>query len=117
MQTYKDLNSAFCESLAILKRKGSNVHSRGSNQREMLFYSICITDPTALSIAPPIRKFNPDYAIAEWLWYISRDRQVKNIGKLADVWNQIQDSKGECESNYGEYMFNQQCMTTVFYIR
>ena len=74
----------------------------------MLFHNICITDPTALTIAPPIRKFKPTYAIAEWLWYLSRDRQVKNIGKFADVWNQIQDTKGECESNYGEYMFNQQ---------
>ena len=46
--------------------------------------------------------------IRDRLWYLSRDRQVKNIGKFADVWNQIQDSKGECESNYGEYMFNQQ---------
>ena len=108
MDTFKDLNSAFCESLAKLKRKGSNVSSRGSNQREMLFHNICITDPTALTIAPPIRKFKPTYAIAEWLWYLSRDRQVKNIGKFADVWNQIQDAKGECESNYGEYMFNQQ---------
>ena len=108
MDTFKDLNSAFCESLAKLKRKGSNVSSRGSNQREMLFHNICITDPTALTIAPPIRKFKPTYAIAEWLWYLSRDRQVKNIGKFADVWNQIQDANGECESNYGEYMFNQQ---------
>ena len=108
MDTFKDLNSAFCESLAKLKRKGSNVSSRGSNQREMLFHSICITDPTALSIAPPIRKFKPTYAIAEWLWYLSCDRQVKNIGKFADVWNQIQDAKGECESNYGEYMFTPQ---------
>ena len=100
MDTFKDLNSAFCESLAKLKEQGSNVSSRGSNQREMLFHNICITDPTALTIAPPIRKFKPTYAIAEWLWYLSRDRQVKNIGKFADVWNQIQDAKGECESNY-----------------
>jgi len=108
MDTFKDLNSAFCESLAKLKRKGSNVSSRGSNQREILFQNICITDPTALTIAPPIRKFRPTYAIAEWLWYLSRDKKVKNIGKFADVWNQIQDAKGECESNYGEYMFELQ---------
>ena len=42
MDTFKDLNSAFCESLAKLKRKGSNVASRGSKQREMLFHNICI---------------------------------------------------------------------------
>ena len=108
MDTYKDLNSAFCESLAKLKRKGLNVESRGSKQREMLFHQVCITDPTALSIGPPGRKFNPNYALTEWLWYISRDPYVKNIGKLADVWNQIQDKDGKCESNYGVYMFPDQ---------
>lgn len=105
MHTFKDLNSAFCESLALVKEQGSNVESRGSKQREILFHNICIEDPTALTIAPPLRKFKPVYAIAEWLWYLSRDKQVKNIGKFADVWNQIQDKNGECESNYGVYMF------------
>lgn len=105
MRTFKDLNSAFCESLALVKEQGSNVESRGSKQREILFHNICIEDPTALTIAPPLRKFKPVYAIAEWLWYLSRDKQVKNIGKFADVWNQIQDANGECESNYGVYMF------------
>lgn len=108
MHVFKDLNSAFCESLAFVKEQGSNVESRGSKQREILFHNICIEDPTALTIAPPLRKFRPTYAIAEWLWYLSRDKQVKNIGKFADVWNQIQDSNGECESNYGEYMFELQ---------
>ena len=108
MHTFKDLNSAFCESLALVKEQGSNVESRGTKQREILFHHICIEDPTALTIAPPLRRFKPVYAIAEWLWYLSRDKNVKNIGKFAETWLNIQDEQGEAESNYGEYIFGEQ---------
>ena len=108
MHTFKDLNSAFCESLALVKEQGSNVESRGTKQREILFHHICIEDPTALTIAPPLRRFKPVYAIAEWLWYLSRDKNVKNIGKFAETWLKIQDEQGEAESNYGEYIFGEQ---------
>ena len=108
MHTFKDLNSAFCESLALVKEQGSNVESRGTKQREILFHHICIEDPTALTIEPPLRKFKPVYAIAEWLWYLSKDKNVKNIGKFAETWLNIQDERGEAESNYGEYIFGEQ---------
>lgn len=108
MHTFKDLNSAFCESLALVKEQGLNVESRGTKQREILFHHICIEDPTALTIAPPLRRFKPVYAIAEWLWYLSRDKDVKNIGKFAETWLLIQDRKGQAESNYGEYIFEPQ---------
>ena len=108
MHTFKDLNSAFCESLALVKEQGLNVESRGTKQREILFHHICIEDPTALTIAPPLRRFKPVYAIAEWLWYLSKDKNVKNIGKFAETWLNIQDEQGEAESNYGEYIFGEQ---------
>jgi len=108
MHIFKDLNSAFCESLALVKEQGLNVESRGTKQREILFHHICIEDPTALTIAPPLRRFKPVYAIAEWLWYLSRDKNVKNIGKFAETWLKIQDEQGEAESNYGEYIFGEQ---------
>ena len=57
---YKDLNEAFVESLYNLKIRGKQVNSRGSKQRELLFYSMTIKDPTALSIEPRARRFNPD---------------------------------------------------------
>jgi thymidylate synthase len=108
MNVYKDLNEAFVSSLYNLRTNGNTVRSRGTTQREILFYSIQIKDPTALSIQPPARKFNPDYAIAEWLWYLSRDPSVHNIGKLASIWLRIQDDHGVCESNYGSYLLGEQ---------
>lgn len=100
MQTYKNLNEAFVESLKLLS-KGSIVNSRGSKQKEILWHSMMIEDPTALSIEVPARKFRPSYAVTEWLWYLSEDRNVQNIGELASIWQRISNDKNEVESNYG----------------
>ncbi len=62
---YKDLNEAFVESLQNIRTQGLNVESRGTKQKEIIFYSLTIDDPTALSIEPRARRFNPDYAITE----------------------------------------------------
>ena len=108
MKTFKNLNEAFVKSLKFVETDGHNVESRGTKQREVLFYSSCIEDPTDLQIEVPARRFNDDYAIAEWLWYVSCSRKVNNIGKLANIWLRIQDDKGECESNYGTYLLGKQ---------
>jgi thymidylate synthase len=101
MKTYKDLNEAFVESLKELHENHSLVKSRGSTQREILWYNMMIEDPSALSIEVPARKFKPSYAITEWLWYLSQDPNVQNIGKLASIWRNIANHKNEVESNYG----------------
>jgi thymidylate synthase len=103
MQTYKNLNEAFVESLKLLN-KGSIVNSRGSKQREILWHSMMIEDPTALSIEVPARKFRPSYAVTEWLWYLSHNPDVSNIGKLAKIWQDIADEENRVESNYGVWI-------------
>ena len=103
MQTYKNLNEAFVESLKLLS-KGSIVNSRGSKQREILWHSMMIEDPTALSIEVPARKFRPSYAVTEWLWYLSHNPDVSNIGKLAKIWQDIADEENRVESNYGVWI-------------
>jgi len=105
MHKYASLNEAFCEGLFLVNTEGRNVHSRGTNQKEILFHQIEITDPTALAIMPPARNFQPKYAVAEWLWYLSGSRSARNIGKWAAIWNDIVDENGEVESNYGSYIF------------
>ncbi len=102
---YKNLNEAFVEELAKLKMQGMVVNSRGSKQLERTFVNFSIKDPTQLDVLPKARKFNKNYAIAEWLWYLSADQKVSNISKLASIWSDIQDQFGEAESNYGSYIF------------
>ena len=76
---YKNLNQAFVEELSSLKATGNIVESRGSKQLERTFINLTIEDPTQLDIDVPIRKFNKDYAIAEWLWYISGNQNSKEF--------------------------------------
>ena len=104
MKSYKDLNEAFVESLKTLREDHSLVKSRGTTQREILWHALEIRDPTALSIEVPARKFKPSYATSEWFWYLSQDKNVKNIGKLANIWQRIANQSNEVESNYGFWL-------------
>ena len=108
MKRFKDLNEAFVESLFEVNTYGSFVESRGTKQKELISYSMVIEDPTALSIDVPARKFKSTYATAEWLWYLSRSKSAKNIGKLASIWQRIADGREEVESNYGIYLLGEQ---------
>ncbi len=104
--TYKNLQEAF---LGLSKELAfaDEVNSRGSKQKEVLFSKITIEDPTDIDIRLPARKFSVTYAVAEWLWYLSANPNVVNIGKLANIWNMISDDSMTVESNYGTYILPQ----------
>ena len=101
---YKNLELALVGELRELTTFGNEVVTRGSKVIEQLCVGLVIEDPTDMMIVAPARKFSPQYAAAEWLWYLSANRSVENIGKLAAIWRQIQDDKSEVESNYGTYL-------------
>ncbi len=103
-KTFKNLNDAFNSLLRTVFEEGNVVRARGSEQVEILFSNFTIEDPTDLAITSPARKFSPDYATAEWQWYLSANPKVNNIGKLAKIWDIIKDDNGEAESNYGCYL-------------
>ena len=51
------------------------------------------------------RKWNYDYAEAEWQWYLSGDSNVNKLGelygKVPEIWNKMSDAWGNVNSNYG----------------
>ena len=99
-----NLNKTFFWTAQEVFTRGKNVDARGSKQKELTFYKRVIEDPTDILISYPDRKFNPEYAITEWFWYLSQHKSTENIGKMAKIWDIIKDDNGECESNYGEYL-------------
>lgn len=105
---YKNLELAMLGEMKNLKLNGIDVNSRGTAQIESLFRSIEITDPTDIYIGNTTRKFNPKYAITEWLWYLSGNASITNICKFASIWGQIKDKDNKVESNYGTYMLGDQ---------
>ena len=108
MHRFSSLHDCFLSELKAITTDGKEVSSNSSNQTELLFRSMELTDPTNLGIHYPSRKFNINYAVMEFLWYLSRNRNVENIGKCANIWLRIQDGQKEVESNYGTFILGEQ---------
>jgi len=55
------------------------------------------------SIVP--RNWNPEYAQAEWQWYLSGDKNISKLGeiygKIPQIWERMANSLGQVNSNYG----------------
>ena len=55
------------------------------------------------SIVP--RNWNPEYAQAEWQWYLSGDSNIEKLGeiygKIPQIWERMADRYGYVNSNYG----------------
>ena len=64
-----------------------------------------ITDPKDRKIINRERKWNEEYAEAEWQWYLSGDNHIKALGdiygKVPEIWKRMADEKGCVNSNYG----------------
>ena len=64
-----------------------------------------ITNPLANDIINKERKWNMEYAEAEFQWYLSGDRNINKLGKIyskiPEIWKLMADSNGNVNSNYG----------------
>ena len=64
-----------------------------------------ITDPKDRKIINRERKWNEDYAEAEWQWYLSGDASIHKLGdiygKVPEIWKRMADENGHVNSNYG----------------
>ena len=64
-----------------------------------------ITDPKDRKIINRERKWNEEYAEAEWQWYLSGDASIHKLGdiygKVPEIWKRMADQNGHVNSNYG----------------
>ena len=64
-----------------------------------------ITNPLANAIINKERKWNIEYAEAEFQWYLSGDRNITKLGriygKIPPIWIKMADTNGNVLSNYG----------------
>ena len=64
--------------------------SKGDSKAiELANQSVTIDDVCQINIYNPERKFNVRYALLEFMWYLSKDENVRNIGKAASTWQDI----------------------------
>jgi len=87
----------------VIATKSSKGDSRAI---ELLNQSITIDDVCQINIYNPKRKFNVRYALLEFMWYLSQDQNVRNIGKAASTWKDIASVDGLVHSNYGVCLHN-----------
>lgn len=52
------------------------------------------------------RKFSPNYAKREWLWYLGADAFDDSICEHATMWKKLAQPDGRFYSNYGYYIFD-----------
>jgi len=61
--------------------------------------------PSLNIIADSKRRWNLQYARAEWDWYLSGDKNISKLGdiygKIPPIWKRMADEKGNVNSNYG----------------
>ena len=64
-----------------------------------------LEDPMDNNITNEERKFNLNYAKAEWKWYLSGDPAISRLGslygKIPAIWKKMANETGEVNSNYG----------------
>ena len=84
------------------------IHDNGIDRGDSLAVfnlGFTIENPLDRDINTDIRKFNKEYAEAEWQWYLTGDRNVDRLGKIFGkvpaIWQNMANQYNEVNSNYG----------------
>lgn len=93
--TYINADHAFRHAYGIIMSQGDQI------QNTMAIHGASFSIASPMDNIITSRKWSEDYAKAEWLWYLSENRSVKEISKLAKIWAWISDDDGNVNSNYG----------------
>ena len=76
-----------------------------ADTRALFNVGFTLHKPQMRMIPTEFRKWNHEYAEAEWQWYLSGDKNIKKLGeiygKVPPKWERMADSKGDVNSNYG----------------
>ncbi len=66
-----------------------------------------LLNPEQNKIFTHFRKWSNKYADREWVWYLSKNRSVKEIKKYAPIWDKMHNGNNLVQSNYG-WQWNRQ---------
>ena len=76
-----------------------------ADTRALFNIGFTIHKPEMRTIPTSMRKWNYEYAEAEWQWYLSGDPNIKKLGeiygKIPPIWERMADEQGNVNSNYG----------------
>ena len=76
-----------------------------ANTKALFNVGFYITDPMDNKIINRERGWKPEYAEAEWKWYLSEDNSIGKLGEIygtiPQIWYKMADAAGKVNSNYG----------------
>ena len=76
-----------------------------ANTKALFNVGFYITDPMDNKIINKERSWKPEYAEAEWKWYLSEDNSIGKLGEIygtiPQIWYKMADAAGKVNSNYG----------------
>lgn len=81
-----------------------DAQKESSNGTKMMINkSFTITDISNKSIKTSFRKWSESYAKLEFAWYLSGNRNPKDVESVAKIWSRLKDKDGNVNSNYGNW--------------
>lgn len=95
--SFENANEAYCYLLDKIIQEGIEF----DNTKALFNIGFEIRNPIDNHITETHRKWNPNYAMREWLWYESGDPSAIEISKYAPIWKNMMDDNGDVRSNYG----------------
>lgn len=102
-----DANTFLLEGLKLLKNRGDEIVTRGTRSREVCGISFRIANPRARIITLKDRKFPIKGALAEFLWYMTKNPSIEIITPFLKHWANYSDDGKVVNSNYGFCAGNQ----------
>ena len=106
MKHYENMGSMYYQTAQKIKSNGVVIDAGvGGKAIEIINQQVGLNTPYHLGVSEPTRKWSKEYAIAEFLWYLGRNKRVGCMGQFASIWDGLKDKEGCVESNYGHYLF------------
>jgi thymidylate synthase len=101
LKSYENANEAYEALLDEVLMNGIYF----DNTKALFNVGFYMRNPLENYITNKERNWKPDYAEAEWQWYLSGDPRISKLGelygKIPPIWERMADSRGEVNSNYG----------------
>ena len=95
--TFKTANDAFIYYYDFIRSFGYDF----DNTKTLFNQSFTILNPIDRNIDCDYRKWNLNYAEYEYQWYLSKNRSVEDIKKIAKIWDKMHNGDNIVNSNYG----------------
>ena len=100
----KTMEDAYIKAIREVMVFGKETSPRGSKTKEIAPATIVIEDARRFLSAPPARKINPCFGVAETLWFLRGSDDLEEIAHYNSVWRYFEDcdAKGKLNGAYGK---------------